>query len=138
MKTIGIQIKSAEAILVVLEKDAAGNISQTNESAKFVIDDPTKPNQVRQYRDQINAAFDSIGASRIGIVARNANGKGLRAPSPISFMLEGVIMLYDKIDIEHVWEKTTIAHFKKNVKTGSAKNKYQNDAYDIAYYLMNQ
>jgi hypothetical protein len=120
------------------KKDAAGNISQTNESAKFVIDDPTKPNQVRQYRDQINAAFDSIGASRIGIVARNANGKGLRAPSPISFMLEGVIMLYDKIDIEHVWEKTTIAHFKKNVKTGSAKNKYQNDAYDIAYYLMNQ
>ena len=138
MKTIGIQIKSLEAIIVVLEKDASGNITQTKESAKFGIDDPTRPNQVRQFRDQINAAFDSIGASRIGIVARNPNGKGFRAPSPISFMLEGIIMLYDKIDIEQLWEITTIAYFKRNAKTGSAKNKYQEDAYDVAYYLISQ
>lgn len=138
MKTIGIQIKSTEAIMVVLEKDAAGNITQTNESAKFGIDDPTKPNQVRQFRDQINAAFDSIGAARIGIVARNSNGKGDRAPSPISFKLEGIIQLYDKVDLEQVWKQTTIAYFKKNAKTGSAKNKYQDDAYDVAYYLISQ
>ncbi len=137
MKTIGIQIKSREAILVVLEKDAVGNITQTIESAKFGIDDPTKPNQVRQFRDQINAAFDSIGATRIGIVARNANGKGDRAPSPISFKLEGIIQLYEKVDVEEIWKQTTIAYFKKNSKLGSAKNKYQEDAYDVAYYLMN-
>lgn len=136
MKTIGIQIKSAEAIMVVLEKDAAGNITQTNESVKVGIEDPTKPNQVRQFRDQINAAFDSIGASRIGILARNASGKGDLAPSPISFKLEGIIQLYEKVDVEQVWKQTTIAYFKKNVKTGNAKNKYQNDAYDIAYFLM--
>ncbi len=136
MKTIGIQIKSTEAIMVVLEKDAAGNIMQTNESVKFGIDDPTKPNQVRQFRDQINTAFDSIGATRIGIVARNANGKGDRSPSPISFKLEGIIQLYDKIDVELVWKQTTIAYFKKNARPGIAKNKYQEDAYDLAYYLM--
>lgn len=138
MKTIGIQIKSAVAILVVLEKDATGNIMQTEESSKFKIDDPTNPNQVRQFRDQINAAFDLIGASRIGIVARNANGKGDRAPSPISFKLEGIIQLYDKVDIEQVWKQTTIAYFRKNEKTGSAKNRYQDDAYDVAYYLISQ
>jgi hypothetical protein len=136
MKTIGIKIKSTEVIMVVLEKDTTGNISQTNESAKFGIEDPTKPKQVRQFRDQINTAFDSIGALRIGIVARNANGKGFRAPAPISFMLEGIILLYDKIDVEQVWEKTTIAYFKKNLKIGSAKNKYQDDAYDVAHYLI--
>ena len=136
MKTIGIQIKSAEAILVVLEKDDSGNILQTNESAKFGIDDPTKPNQVKQFRDQINAAFDSIGASRIGILSRNANGKGDRTPSPISFKLEGIIQLYDKIDVEQVWKQTTIAYFKKNAKAVCAKNKYQDDAYNVAYYLM--
>lgn len=137
MKTIGIQIKSTEAIMVVLEKDAAGNISQTNESAKFGIDDPTKPNQIRQFRDQINTAFDSIGAERIGIVARNANGKGDRVPSPISFKLEGIIQLYDKTEIELVWKQTTIAYFKKNAKMASAKNKYQEDAFDVAYFLIN-
>lgn len=137
MKTIGIQIKSKEAILVVLEKDAAGGIIQTNESAKFRIDDPTKPNQVRQFRDQINAAFDSISASRIGIVARNANGKGDRAPSPVSFKLEGIIQLYDKIETELVWKQTTNAYFKKNTKTLTPKNKYQEDAFDLAVYLIN-
>ena len=138
MKTIGIQIKSTEAIMVVLKKEANGNIIQTNESAKFGIDDPTKPNQIRQFRDQINAAFDSVDASRIGIVARNANGKGDRSPSPISFKLEGIIQLYDKVDVEQIWKQTTTAYFKKNEKMGSAKNKYQNDAYEVAYYLINQ
>jgi hypothetical protein len=114
MKVIGIQIKSTEAILVVLEKDVDGNIIQTNESVKFGIDDPTKPNQVKQFRDQINSAFDSISPTRIGVVARNANGKGDRTPSPISFKLEGVIQLYDKIDVETIWKQTTNAYFKKN------------------------
>ncbi len=136
MKTIGIQIKSTEAIIVVIEKDEAGNIWQTDESAKYSIDDATKPSQVRQFRDQINAAFDSIGALRIGIVARNANGKGDRSPSPISFKLEGIIQLYDTVDVEQVWKQTTNAFFKKNTKTGKSKNKYQEDAYDVAYYLM--
>jgi hypothetical protein len=138
MKTIGIQIKSNEAILVVLEKDASGNIIQTNESARFGIDDPTEARQVRQFRDQINAAFDSIGATRIGILARNAKGKGDLSPSPISFKLEGIIQLYDKVDLEQVWKLTTIAYFKKNAKKGSAKNKYQQDAFDVAYYLISQ
>jgi hypothetical protein len=136
MKVIGIQIKSKEAILVVLEKDTTGNITQTNECAKFKIDDPTKPNQVKQFRDQTNAAFDSIGASQIGIVARNANGKGDRAPSPISFKLEGIIQLYDKIEVELVWKQTTSAYFKKNAKLTTPKNKYQEDALDVALYLI--
>lgn len=138
MKTIGIQIKSTEAILVVLEKNTIGNIVQTNESARFNLDDPTKPNQVKQFRDQINSAFDSIRPSRIGIVARNAKGKGQRAPSPISFKLEGIIQIYDKLEIELVWPQTTIAYFKKNPKTATAKNKYQEDAFDVAFYLINQ
>lgn len=136
MKTIGIQIKSTEAIMVVLEKKAAGNINQTNESAKFVIDDPTKPNQVRQFHNQINAAFDSIGAQRIGIIARNANGKGEYAPSPISFKLEGIIQLYEKNDIELVAKKTITTFFKKHDHQLVSNNKYQSDAFDLAIYLM--
>lgn len=138
MRTIGIQIKSTEAILVVLEKDAAGNIFQLAESAKFDIGDSAIPHQVKHFRDLINSAFDSIGASRIGVVARNANGKGQRAPSPISFKLEGIIQLYERVEIELVWPQTTIAHFKKKPKTATAEKKYQDDAFDVAYYLINQ
>ncbi len=138
MKAIGIQIKGAEAIVVVLDKDINGNIFQTNESSKFKIDDASINNQVKQFRDQINTTFDSVSAKRIGIVARNAKGKGDRAPSPISFKLEGIIQLYDKLDIEFVWPQTTTAYYKKNVVTIKPKHVYQSDAFDVAYYLICQ
>lgn len=138
MKTIGIQIKSSEAILVVLEKDINGVVSQTNESVKFGITDPTKGNQVKQFRDQINAAFDSIKPNKIAIVARNANAKGDRTPSPVSFKLEGIIQLYDKVDVELFYKITTMSFFKKNALTGKAKHKYQDDAYELAHYLISK
>lgn len=136
MKTIGIQIKSAEAILVVLEKNAQGEIVQTNESAKFDIGDHKIADQIRQFRDQINTEFDSVKPVKIGIVARIASARGERAPSPISFKLEGIIQLYDKLDVQLISKLTLIAHFKKNPCGVVAKHKYQQDAFDLAYYLM--
>ncbi|KQT24152.1 hypothetical protein ASG22_09050 [Chryseobacterium sp. Leaf405] len=136
MKTIGIQIKSNEVVMVVLSKDAQDNICETKESAKFKLDDPFEQIQVKQFRDQVNSFFDSVKADRIGIVARNPNGKGMRAPSPTSFKLEGLMQLYDKINIEIIWKKTTDAFFKKNDKSLSAEKIYQKEAFDLAYYLM--
>ena len=136
MKIIGIQIKSKEAVLVVLEKDANDNISQTEESAKFKIDDPSDAGQVRQFRDQINSAFDSIGADRIGVIARMAKGGGKLAASPISFKLEGIMQLYEKTEIELIWKQTTNAYFKKNPKPDSANHNYQQDAYNLATYMI--
>ena len=135
MKTIGIQIKSSEAIVVVLEKDALNNITQTNECSKFKIDEPNDHIQVKQFRDQINATFDLVGPAKIGIITRNANGKGEYAPSPISFKLEGIIQLYDKVEVEFVAPKTITTYFKKNNKTVKSKNVYQENAFDLAYYL---
>ena len=136
MKAIGIQIKSTQAILVVLESDVNGVIVQTKESTKFDITDHTAPVQIRQFRDQINSAFDSVKPVKIGIVARNANAKGDRMPSPVSFKLEGVIQLYDKMDVQLVWKQTLIAYFKKNLKNLTSTHKYQEDAFDLAYYLL--
>lgn len=138
MKTIGIQIKGSEAIVVVLEKDGVGNIIQTNECSKFKIDDHLNDNQVKEFRDQINTTLDSIGAVRIGIVARNANGKGKMAPSAVSFKLEGIIQLYENTQIEIVWPITTISYFKKHTRSILPNKKYQEDAFDVAYYLINQ
>lgn len=134
MKTIGIQIIGGEAILVVLKKQDDGTIIQTNECAKFSIGDHTNPEQVRQFREQINSAFDTIQPDSIGIVARNANGRGDMAPSPLSFKLEGIIQLYEDINVQLIWKQTTSAYFKKNTKTLTPKHKYQTDAFDAAYY----
>ena len=136
MKVIGIQLKTTEVILAVLEKDTQGNITQSRESIKFNIEDPTDISQVRQFRDQINMAFDSISPNQIGILARNYKAKGARVPSIISFKWEGIIQLNDKYPIEMVWPQTTSAFFKKKTKTLIASKKYEEDAFDVAYYLL--
>jgi len=138
MKTVGIQIKSNEAILVILEKDSNGSIGQTSESTKFNIGDSDSPGQVKQFRDQINTAFDAIKPTRIGIMARNAKAKGVMMPSPLSFKLEGIIQLYNGLDIEIIWPQTLNAYYKKQPKHMAPKNKYQEDAFDVAYYLINK
>ncbi|MDQ0477100.1 DUF3010 family protein [Chryseobacterium sp. MDT2-18] len=136
MKTIGIQIKSNEIILVVLRKDESGIITQTKESSKFKVDDHNQQEQIKQFKNQVNSFFDSVDANKIGIVARNAKGKGLMSPSPVSFKLEGIIQLYEKTEIELVSKKTIDAYLKKNEKEITAEKILQNDSFDLAYYLI--
>lgn len=135
MKALGIQIKTNEAILVIL-KEKDGEITQTDECAKFEIADIYNSNHVRQFRDQINIALDTIKPNRVGIYKRNVNGKGKMAPSPASFKLEGIFQLYEKSDIEFVAPATIAAFLKKNPAPIKAKNKYQQDAFDLAYLLL--
>ncbi len=138
MKVLGIQINSNEAILVVLNKDNQGAITQLSESTKFKIDDPTDSIQVRQFRDQVNTAFDSISPDNIGIMARNYKAKGIRAPSPMSFKLEGIMQLYEKYPISFVWPQSIAAFLKKNQPSMAPNKKLEEDAFNVAYYLINQ
>ncbi len=139
MKVIGIQIDGDEAIIVVLNKDRSGAISQTDECVRFNIADHTISAQVQQFRDQVNSTFDLITPNVIGVKMRNAKAKErgtVRPPSPISFKLEGIIQLYTKCNIEFVWPQTITAFKKKNGDFPNSKNKYQQDAFDVAYYLL--
>ncbi|SRR6266542_2215835 len=138
MKILAVQIKSSEAILVVLKKNDDGLIFQTNESTKFQLADHSNSNQVKQFRDQINAAFDTIEPDRIIILARNANGKGRLAPSPVSFKLEGIMQLYTKKNIEFMWPQTISAYLKKEPIALKAENKYQQDALHAAYIIIKE
>jgi hypothetical protein len=136
MKSIGIQIKSNEAILVVLERNVDGVVSQLRESTKIKLDDPLNQDHVQQFRDQINATLDIIQAYSLGIIKRSANLKSYSLASPISFKLEGIIQLYDKINVEIISDKTYKTFFKKNEKNLEPNLKYQSEAFDLAYYLL--
>jgi hypothetical protein len=136
MKSIGIQIKTNEVILVVLKQNADGTLTQTDESTKFCLHNPDDAIQVKRFRDQINSAFDSIAADVIAIMSRNAKAKGKMAPSPTSFKLEGIIQLFEGQAVQLISPLTTNAYFKKNQQSIAPKNKYQQDAFDIAYYIM--
>lgn len=141
MKVVGIQIEGNEIIAVVLEKSADGIIIQTDESNRFDVTDHTNSSQIQQFRDQLNSYLDSVNPSRIGIRMRNAKVKSsskVRPPSPISFKLEGIIQLYEKIEIEFIWPQTITAFKKKNESSLLSNHKYQQEAFDIAYFLINK
>jgi len=136
MKVIGIEIKSSEAILVVLKRDSDGQIMQTNECTKFGIDDSQSNAQVRQFFQQVNASLDTINPGLIGILARNGKAKGVMAPSPFSFKLEGLFQLYNKKEVELVWPQSVSAYFKKHPVAVASHKKYQQDAFNLAYFLI--
>jgi hypothetical protein len=136
MKTIGVQLKGSEAIVVILEKDEVGNIEISKSSTKLKIDDHLNSDEVKQFKSQINSLFDTIQPIRIGVLARNPKGNGIHSPSPISFKLEGVIQLYEKVDIQFIWPQSLKPFLKKNTKSVIANYKYQEDALDVAYYLI--
>lgn len=137
MTTVGIQIKANEAILVVLQRDDNGVISQTNQSTKYKIEDHLDNAQIRQFKDQINVALDAVKPDRIGIIARVASAKGPMKVSPLSFKLEGIMQLYDKKKVEFVWAQTLSAFFKKSPTTLNPVHQYQKDAFELALYLLN-
>jgi len=137
MKVIGIEIKSTEAILVVLEKDTKGDIKQTTESTKFGINESENNIQVRQFMQQVKASLDNINADVIGLIARNGKAKGTMMPSPYSFKLEGIFQLYEKNEIRFIWPQTVSAFLKKNNCIVEVEKKYQTNAFNLAYYLLN-
>ncbi len=136
MKAIGVQIQGSEIILVVLQKHTDGSITQLNQSTKFGIADHTSNQQIRQFRDQITATLDSINADFIGVIARNASTSSRMKSSPVSFKLEGIIQLYPSREVEFVWPQSIVPFFKKNQLTISPKNKYQQDALELAFMLL--
>jgi hypothetical protein len=142
MKAIGIQIEANEIILVVLKKQTDGSIIQTDECIRVDVQDHTNSEQIKQFRDQIESSFRSIKADRIAIRMRNAKAKAsekskVRPPSPVSFKLEGIIQLYDETKIEFVWPQTITAFLKKHPCSFKPKHKYQQEAFDVAFYLIN-
>jgi hypothetical protein len=115
------------------------NWSLFDESFKKHYSEKMGKPEVQQFRDQVNSTFDLIAPTVIGIKMRNAKAKErgkVRPPSPISFKLEGIIQLYSKCNIDFVWPQTITAFKKKNGSFLASKNKYQQDAFDIAYYLL--
>lgn len=136
MKAIGIKLRTNEVIVVVLEKDTNGIITQSHESEKYKIDDPTDTVQVRQFQNQINIALNSAKPDLVAFIARAHNAKGRMAPSAMSFKWEGILQLITKHDIGSVSPQTLSAFFKKNKKTLSPNKKLEEDAFNLAYYLL--
>ena len=78
--------------------------------------------------------FKEINPSAIAIITRQT--KGRFAASSISFKLESLIQCYTEVDIEFVAKATLTAHYKKNPFSISVAHSYQENAAQLAAYLL--
>jgi len=135
MTVIGIDIDKSKAIFYTLEKKSDGEIVQINEGRKSLslvngIDNA----QVRAFKTGIHEFFDEIKPQKISMLSRQTKGR-FKAAS-VSFKIEGLIQCYDKIEVEFVSPQTVKAFIKKNPLIFNLDFNYQEDAAELAYYML--
>jgi len=135
MKVLGISIEANKAIFCSLHMDNQGNISEIAEaSKKMELKDHLNSKDVRNLLKELHAFFDQEFFDQFGIITRGT--KGRFAASPISFKIEGLIQAYPTMEIKFVAPATLRAFYKNNENPIELKYTYQNNACDLAFYLL--
>jgi hypothetical protein len=137
MKIIAIQIEGLRMNLAVFEKNESDVIDTTGKVKYLELDENHDSITTKIFMNVIHRHFDSIDATKIAIIKRNANAKGIHKPSPVSFKVEALIQLYEKQNVELISPLTIKAFFKKNTQPILNSNlKYQKDVFELANYLI--
>jgi hypothetical protein len=135
MKVIGIDIDKTKAIFYALEKDANGNIINLTGDFKYVtLNNDTDNSSVRAFQSTVHSFFETINPDRIAILKRQTKGRFKSAP--LSFKVEGLIQIYEKLEIEFVPLISISTYFKKNDFNLQTEHNYQERAAKLAYFLV--
>ena len=134
MRAIGIELAGKEAILVAAEKEGEELSVIESKIKKVSFKDHTNAEEVKEMRDLLFSFFNEISPDRIGIIKRGESGQF--AASPISFKIEGLIQLYERLNIDLVPLPTIKAFLKKYPLSISAKYNYQENSLALAYFLL--
>ncbi|MBK7230858.1 MAG: DUF3010 family protein [Saprospiraceae bacterium] len=136
-KLIALDIDKAKLIVCVLQKDESNKISCNDSDFKYIIlKDDKDSREIRNFQTTIYDFFDLIHADRIVILARQMKGR-FKAAS-VSFKIESLLQCYPKVDLEFLAPQTLKAYFKKNELQLPVEHAYQEDAFKLGYYLLQQ
>lgn len=136
MKVLGIEIWGRDVRIVALEKKGTDIIDYTAKYKPIALEDDETSNNVILFKNTLFSVFDNFAPNEIVIKYRNPKGKGVHAPSPISFKIEGLIQIYSEARVSFVNPITLSAYYKKNKLELKPSYSYQNDAMRIAYYFL--
>lgn len=137
MKVIAIEIDKSKVIPYALEVEKNKNIVNiTGDFKSLILKNDIDNSQVINFKETIHSFFDDINPDIIAIVARQTKGRFKAAP--ISFKLEGLLQVYDKVDIEFISPLTLTAYYKKHPFPIAIQYNYQENAAKLANYLINR
>jgi uncharacterized protein (DUF1330 family) len=136
MKVIGIEIDKSKVIFYAIEVDGGEIINLTGDFKSLALKNDTDNVEVINFKETVHTFFDDINPDMIAIVARQT--KGRFKSSTISFKLEGLLQIYDKIGIEFVSPQKLTAYYKNHPFPIAVQHSYQENAAKLAYYLLNR
>lgn len=128
MKICGVEIKSREAILAIVEIDAEGNLMHIKSaSKKLTLEDDRDSKSVGVLHEAIKAIAKDHELACFVIKTRQA--KGTMASGGITFKIEGLFQI-SGVPVEFVSPQAVSKTAGKNAGgVPSSVNQYQRDAY---------
>jgi hypothetical protein len=137
MKVIGIEVKGSKVIFFALESINKKNVAIIPDTLTSLnLKDHRDCTEVRMFKDMIHNFFKSISPDAIAIIAKKS--KGRFQASPISFKIEGLMQCYEAADVSFIDPITISAFKKKHNYEVIFEHVYQEDAANLAYYLIHR
>ena len=135
MKVCGIELKGADARLVILEGTKESYQVLDIKPAKISLADEANQEESKAFRNTIHSYFRENGVEAVAVKKRAK--KGDYAGGPVTFKLEGIIQLYDQCEVSLVAPQTIKAALRKNNAEPAAHlNRYQHDAFFAGFAVL--
>lgn len=130
-RVCGIELKSSEAILIVIENSSGTSDLIDTKPNKFKIGDDEDSSEVKSFYDAI---VEFIRDNDIDIIVLKKRAKkGKMAGGSVSFKLEALIQLNGSVDTVFVsGQGIAAAHKKEPFTVPESLNKYQENAFMAA------
>ena len=130
-KVCGIELKSSEAILVVIDNSSGNDGLINTKPSKIRIGDDEDTSEVKSF---FNGIIEFIRNNNIDvIVLKKRARKGKMAGGSVSFKLESLIQINGIVDTMFVsGQAIAAAHKKEQFETPESLNKYQETAFMAA------
>ena len=135
MRVCGVELKAADAIVVVLEGNKESFEIVDTGVQKISLRDTNNSEDVQAFHEAIHAFVQKHQIDKIGIKKRNT--KGRFAGGATSFKMEGIIQLAQDATVALIAPASIASTIKK--EEPPAANKlftYQKGAYETAYTLL--
>ncbi|WP_120497597.1 DUF3010 family protein [Kiloniella sp. EL199] len=134
MRVCGIELKSNEAILVVLEAAEDGPVYIALPTRKITLGDSDKAADVTDFQRKITAFFKENDVTKVAIKKRAKKGKF--AGGPDTFKMEALIQVIPDLEVQLVTPQALAAMEKKqDIIYPNSLMKYQEVAYLAGVWL---
>lgn len=128
MKICGIELKSNNAIVSVIETSQKKTVYISTKIKKFILEDDEKIDSISKFKSDIESFLKEYNIEKIALKKRAK--KGTFAGGAVTFKSEAIIQLNDVCEVSFISSQAITKYTKANeIILPNELNKYQEQAY---------